>query len=246
MAEFNISWIICWQYAIQKGRGNIEYPPRLVRQFGSKWWPKFNYNHCNVEAVMVFPTLKPATTQRQLSPVTRAKALKSESEFTRRKNDITVRLTEEKPYLTKKENFQEVAIELLKMEEDAFGNDSYDSEASSDKEYSRKESDEFMMDNMSNKNIKTQRYNMCPKAQNLVFIYRIYYKAMTTICPAFKQIADPGKSVILFQSNPDKTNVMLPRRIKFNEITPPRTTQIDHIIETPEGDVKIRFCQPET
>ncbi|KAK2970849.1 hypothetical protein RJ640_016645 [Escallonia rubra] len=69
--------------------------------------------------------------------------------------------------------------------------------------------------------IKTQRYNMRPQTQNLVLIYRIYYKAMTTICPAFKQIADPDKSVILFQSNPDKTNVMLPRRIKFNELTPP-------------------------
>ncbi|KAK2991024.1 hypothetical protein RJ640_018019 [Escallonia rubra] len=64
------------------------------------------------------------------------------------------------------------------------------------------------------------------------------------------------------KSNPDKTNVMLPRRIKFNELTHPedwvienkaahrqvnpQNTQIDHIIETPEGDVKIRFSQPET
>ncbi|KAK2972706.1 hypothetical protein RJ640_025557 [Escallonia rubra] len=55
------------------------------------------------------------------------------------------------------------------------------------------------------------------------------------------------------KSNPDKTNVMLPRRIKFNELTPPedwvienkathrqvnpQNTQIDHIIETPEGDI---------
>ncbi|KAK2971278.1 hypothetical protein RJ640_001304 [Escallonia rubra] len=57
---------------------------------------------------------------------------------------------------------------------------------------------------------------------------------------------------LLGMSNPDKTNVMLPRRIKFNELTPPedwiienkathrqvnpQNTQIDHIIETPEGD----------
>ncbi|KAK2995533.1 hypothetical protein RJ640_022735 [Escallonia rubra] len=68
--------------------------------------------------------------------------------------------------------------------------------------------------------IKTQRYNMRPQAQILVLIYRIYYKAMTTICPTFMQIDDPGKSVILFQSKPDKTNVMLPRRIKFSELTP--------------------------
>ncbi|KAK2980400.1 hypothetical protein RJ640_014573 [Escallonia rubra] len=55
---------------------------------------------------------------------------------------------------------------------------------------------------------------------------------------------------------------MLPRRIKFNELTPPEdwvienkashrqvnphTTKVDHIIETPEGDVKFRFCQLET
>ncbi|KAK2993467.1 hypothetical protein RJ640_015151, partial [Escallonia rubra] len=122
-------------------------------------------------------------------------------------------------------------------------------------------SDPHIMDVLT-LDIKTQRYNMRPQGQNLVLIYRIYYKAMSTICPAFKQIADPGKSVILFQSNPDKTNVMLPRRIKFNELTPPedwvienkaahrqvnpQNTQIDHIIETPEGDVKIRFSQPET
>ncbi|KAK2975741.1 hypothetical protein RJ640_022747 [Escallonia rubra] len=122
-------------------------------------------------------------------------------------------------------------------------------------------SDPHIMDVLT-LDIKTQRYNMRPQAQNLVLIYRIYYKAMSTICPAFKQIADPGKSVILFQSNPNKTNVMLPRRIKFNELTPPedwiienkathrqvnpQNTQIDHIIETPEGDVKIRFSQPET
>ncbi|KAK2987237.1 hypothetical protein RJ640_017427 [Escallonia rubra] len=122
-------------------------------------------------------------------------------------------------------------------------------------------SDPHIMDVLT-LDIKTQRYNMRPQAQNLVLIYRIYYKAMSTICPAFKQIADPCKSVILFQSNPDKTNVMLPRRIKFNELTPPedwvienkathrqvnpQNTQIDHIIETPEGDVKIRFSQPET
>ncbi|KAK2973929.1 hypothetical protein RJ640_019444 [Escallonia rubra] len=122
-------------------------------------------------------------------------------------------------------------------------------------------SDPHIMDVLT-LDIKTQRYNMRPQAQNLVLIYRIYYKAMSTICPAFKQIADPGKSVILFQSDPDKTNVMLPRRIKFNELTPPedwiienkathrqvnpQNTQIDHIIETTEGDVKIRFSQPET
>ncbi|KAK2993292.1 hypothetical protein RJ640_022131 [Escallonia rubra] len=104
--------------------------------------------------------------------------------------------------------------------------------------------------------IKTQRYNMRPQTQNLVLIYRIYYKAMTTICPAFKQIADPGKFVILFRSNPYKANVMLPRRFKFNELTPPedwvienkaahhqvnpQKTKIDHTIETHEGDVKIR------
>ncbi|KAK2987236.1 hypothetical protein RJ640_017426 [Escallonia rubra] len=122
-------------------------------------------------------------------------------------------------------------------------------------------SDPHIMDVLT-LDIKTQRYNMRPQAQNLVLIYRIYYKAMSTICPAFKQIADPGKYVILFQSNPDKTNVMLPRRIKFNELTPPedwvienkpthrqvnpQNTQIDHMIETPEGDVNIRFSQPET
>ncbi|KAK2973928.1 hypothetical protein RJ640_019443 [Escallonia rubra] len=319
MADFSISWILCWQYAIQKStNSSLEYPPTLVRQFGSKWWPKFDDSHCNIEAVTkLFPTLKAASTKWKSYPKTKSHALHCEAEFSKRKNEILCRLSKEKPFLNKRELLQVVTFEMLKMSEEDYNADS-DNSANSTKESSsgKEGSDEPITDNMSTGptidnmstksitsltkegldthvwaalrddrhlsfddsllgmvetslcngpmyfncypnfsvslsdphimdvltlDIKTQRYNMRPQAQNLVLIYRIYYKAMSTICPAFKQIADPGKSVILFQSNPDKTNVMLPRRIKFNELTPPE----DWIIEN-KGIRNNNSSVPET
>ncbi|KAK2980326.1 hypothetical protein RJ640_002455 [Escallonia rubra] len=152
MADFSIPWILCWQYAIQKStNSSLEYPPSLVRQFGSKWWPKFDDSHCNIEAVTeLFPTLKAASTKWKSYPKTKSHALHCEAEFSKRKNEILCRLSKEKPFLNKRELLQVVTFEMLKMSEEDYNADS-DNSANSTKESSsgKEGSDEPITDNMS-------------------------------------------------------------------------------------------------
>ncbi|KAK2971280.1 hypothetical protein RJ640_001306 [Escallonia rubra] len=152
MADFSIPWILCWQYAIQKStNSSLEYPPTLVRQFGSKWWPKFDDSHCNIEAVTeIFPTLKAASTKWKSYPKTKSHALHCEAEFFKRKNEILCRLSKEKPFLNKRELLQVVTFEMLKMSEEDYNADS-DNSANNTKESSsgKEGSDEPITDNMS-------------------------------------------------------------------------------------------------
>ena len=69
-------------------------------------------------------------------------------------------------------------------------------------------------------NIQTQGYDMDPGSQNLAIIYRVSYKVMNTVCPKAKDLDSKGETT-LFQTNLEKSNVAVPKMIKWSDITLP-------------------------
>ena len=68
-------------------------------------------------------------------------------------------------------------------------------------------------------NIKTKNMIFVEKAQTIAIIYRLYYKVMITqlnprvVCQSIKD------ETLLLQYNPNNTQVFLPKKLKWNEIT---------------------------
>ena len=61
-------------------------------------------------------------------------------------------------------------------------------------------------------NIQTKGYDMDPRAKNILIVYLIYYKAMTTAVDA-KCLVKPKKGMtLLFQANEEHSSVMTPNQ----------------------------------
>ncbi|RCU34969.1 hypothetical protein DVA76_18530, partial [Acinetobacter baumannii] len=85
----------------------------------------------------------------------------------------------------------------------------------------------------------------------LALVYRVYYKVVTNVLH-INSIAqsEPGQT-ILFQSDPSKSNIQVPRAIKWSEVQlpdswkltnvtpsqPVQNTHFDTIIQSVDGDV---------
>ena len=68
-------------------------------------------------------------------------------------------------------------------------------------------------------NVQTKGYDMDPRAKNILIVYRIYYKAMTTAVDA-KCLVKPRKGMtILFQTNEEHSLVMTPLEIPWESLT---------------------------
>lgn len=66
----------------------------------------------------------------------------------------------------------------------------------------------------------TQGYDMESWSQNLVMIYRISYKVINTIVPKAKIMDSKGQTT-LFQAKIGKAHIVVPKMIRWNEITLP-------------------------
>ena len=68
-------------------------------------------------------------------------------------------------------------------------------------------------------NVQTKGYDMDPRAKNILIVYRIYYKAMTTSIDA-KCLLKPTKGkTLLLQANEEHSSVMTPIEIPRESLT---------------------------
>ncbi|KAL4188507.1 hypothetical protein AMTRI_Chr08g202670 [Amborella trichopoda] len=104
-------------------------------------------------------------------------------------------------------------------------------------------------------NLKTHGFNMIHGSQNLAIVYRIYYKVMNTLSPNTLKL-DQKDQTILFQTNIEKSNMIVPKTIKWSDIILPQSWALqnanqpqeipqqhipNHIIEHTDGNVEIQF-----
>ena len=62
-------------------------------------------------------------------------------------------------------------------------------------------------------NVQTKGYDMDPRANNILIVYRIYYKAITTSINAKCLLKSPKEKTLLFQANEEHSLVMTPEEI---------------------------------
>ncbi|KAL4184491.1 hypothetical protein AMTRI_Chr10g225890 [Amborella trichopoda] len=108
-------------------------------------------------------------------------------------------------------------------------------------------------------NLKTHGFNMIHGSQNLAIVYRIYYKVMNTLSPNTLKL-DQKDQTILFQTNIEKSNMIVPKTIKWSDIVLPQSWALQNanqpqeipqhhipnqIIEHTDGNIEIKFQQPQ-
>lgn len=66
--------------------------------------------------------------------------------------------------------------------------------------------------------VKTHNYSMLPGSQPIFLRYRLHYKVMRTISTP-TSIESPKEETLLVQANPQKSNVIVPKTVRWNQIT---------------------------
>lgn len=115
-------------------------------------------------------------------------------------------------------------------------------------------SDQNILDTLT-LNIKTHNYKMAAGSLPLSLIYRINYKAMASAFGSKALRKSPKGETLLIQTDIARSNMTIPRTIKWNEISLPKTwelqgavppkkienTNVDYITQDRDGKVEITF-----
>ena len=59
-------------------------------------------------------------------------------------------------------------------------------------------------------NIHTKRYDMNPRSKNILIVYRVYYKAMTSLVNPRCLLSYPKGKTVVFQVNHEHSSIMVP------------------------------------
>ena len=68
-------------------------------------------------------------------------------------------------------------------------------------------------------NVQTKGYDMDLRAKNILIVYRVCYKAMTTLINARCLLTYPKWKTLLFQSNEEHSSTMIPEEIPWESLT---------------------------
>ena len=104
-------------------------------------------------------------------------------------------------------------------------------------------------------NIQTQNYDMDPRSRNILIVYRIYYKVMTSVVNPNCLLSSPKDQTLIWQANEKNSTVIIPKPIpwecltqssewNFKQLLAPKP--IEHpkllsITEDGQGNVQINF-----
>ncbi|KAJ9140919.1 hypothetical protein P3X46_031510 [Hevea brasiliensis] len=109
--------------------------------------------------------------------------------------------------------------------------------------------------------IKTSGYDMLPRSENIILIYRIHYKAMNTVVPNLREettkLISPKGTTTFFVTDLEKGNLVVPKSIEWEQVKLPKnwileeaippkkeeSTDLESIIETNNGTVAISFAR---
>ncbi|KAG9459142.1 hypothetical protein H6P81_003650 [Aristolochia fimbriata] len=104
-------------------------------------------------------------------------------------------------------------------------------------------------------NLRTHNYDFMPESETITVIYRIYYRVLNTLTSKVKIASARGKTTLI-EYNELSTKTVIPRTLKWDEISFPSTWQIseataprpldnrevEQIIQDAEGNVEIVFA----
>ena len=104
-------------------------------------------------------------------------------------------------------------------------------------------------------NIQTQNYDMDPRSRNILIVYRVYYKVMTSIVNPNCLLSSPKDQTLIWQANEKNSTVIIPKPIPWECLTqynewnfkqllsskPIEQPKLLSITEDGQGNVQINF-----
>ena len=104
-------------------------------------------------------------------------------------------------------------------------------------------------------NIQTQNYDIDPRSRNILIVYRVYYKVMTSVVNPNCLLSSPRDQTLIWQANEKNSTVIIPKPIPWECLTqykewnfkqllalkPIEQPKLMSIIEDGQGNVQINF-----
>ena len=104
-------------------------------------------------------------------------------------------------------------------------------------------------------NVQTQNYDMDPRSRNILIVYKVYYKVMTSVVNQNYLLTSPRNQTLIWQANEKNSIIKIPKPIPWESLTQSKQWNfkqllapkpIEHlkllsIIEDGKGNVQINF-----
>ena len=104
-------------------------------------------------------------------------------------------------------------------------------------------------------NIQTQNYDMDPRSRNILIVYKVYYKVMTSVVNPNFLLSSPKDQTLIWQANEKNSTVIIPKPIpwecltqskewNFKQLLAPKPIEqpkLLSITEDGQGNVQINF-----
>ena len=104
-------------------------------------------------------------------------------------------------------------------------------------------------------NIQTQNYDVDPRSRNILIVYRVYYKVMTSVVNPNCLLSSPKDQTLIWQANEKNSTVIIPKPIPWECLTqskewnfkqllatkPIEQPKLMSITEDGQGNVQINF-----
>ena len=104
-------------------------------------------------------------------------------------------------------------------------------------------------------NIQTQNYDMDPRSRNILILYKVYYKVMTSVVNPNCLLSSPKDQTLIWQANEKNSTVIIPKPIpwecltqskewNFKQLPAPKPIEqpkLMSITEDGQGNVQINF-----
>ena len=104
-------------------------------------------------------------------------------------------------------------------------------------------------------NIQTQNYDMDPRSRNILIVYKVYYKVMTSVVNPNCLLSSPKDQTLIWQANEKNSSVIIPKPIPWECLTqykewsfkkllapkPIEQPKLLSITEDGQGNVQINF-----
>ena len=68
-------------------------------------------------------------------------------------------------------------------------------------------------------NIQTQNYDMDPRSRNILIVYRVYYKVMTSVVNPNCLLSSLKDQTLIWQANEKNSTVIIPKPIPWECLT---------------------------
>ena len=104
-------------------------------------------------------------------------------------------------------------------------------------------------------NIQTQNYDMDPRSRNILIVYRVYYKVMTSAVNPNCLLSSSKDQTLIWQTNEKNSTIIIPKPIpwdcliqskewNFKQLLAPKPIEqpkLMSIVEDKQGNVQINF-----